>query len=172
MTSANVHADREGAQAEHHERGPRGLRARSVIVTPRSESVFNRLTVQCSRFDDFHASLGMARSVLTARLRKLTEQGVLERRAYSEHPPRYEYHLTDKGKALYPIMVSMVQWGDAWAQAPDGPPIVLVHDTCGKVTNPALTCPHCGTEVSAANAHSEPAPGRRTQSAPAIVSPA
>jgi len=110
-----------------------------------------------SRFDDFHASLGMARSVLTARLRKLTEQGVLERRAYSEHPPRYEYHLTDKGKALYPIMVSMVEWGDNWAQAPDGPPVVLVHDACGKITHPVLTCSHCHTEVSAANAHSEPA---------------
>jgi DNA-binding HxlR family transcriptional regulator len=123
-----------------------------------------------SRFDDFHASLCMARSVLTARLRKLTEQGVLER--YSEHPPRYEYHLTDKGKALHPIMVSMVQWRKAWAQAPDGPPIVLVHDACGKVTHPVLTCPHCDTEVSAANAHSEPAPGRRTRPAPAVVSPA
>ncbi len=112
-----------------------------------------------TRFDDFHASLGMARSVLTARLRKLTEQGVLERKAYSEHPPRYEYHLTDKGRALYPIIVSMLQWGDAWAQAPGGPPVVLVHDTCGQVTHPVLMCPHCGTEVSAANAHSEPRPG-------------
>jgi DNA-binding HxlR family transcriptional regulator len=114
-----------------------------------------------SRFDDFQASLGMARSVLSARLRKLTEQGVLERRAYSEHPPRHEYYLTDKGRALYPIIVSMLQWGDAWAQAPDGPPVVLVHDACGTVTHPVLTCPHCNTEVTAANAHSEPGPGRR-----------
>ena len=126
-----------------------------------------------SRFDDFHASLGMARSVLAARLKKLTEQGVLERRAYSEHPPRYEYHLTEKGKALYPIIVSMVQWGDTWAQAPGGPPVVLVHDACGKVIQPVLTCPHCDTEVNAANAHSEPSPGRKHgQSEPAAVSPA
>ena len=109
-----------------------------------------------SRFDDFHASLGMARSVLTARLRRLTEQGVLERRAYCEHPPRYEYHLTEKGRALHPIIVSMVQWGDAWAQAPGDPPVVLVHDACGQVTHPVLTCPHCGIEVSAANTHTEP----------------
>jgi DNA-binding HxlR family transcriptional regulator len=108
-----------------------------------------------SRFDDFHASLGIARSVLTARLRKLTEQGVLERRAYSEHPPRYEYHLTEKGRALYPVIVSMLQWGDVWAQAPGGPPVFLVHDHCGQVTRPTLTCPECGTEVSAANTHGE-----------------
>ncbi len=55
------------------------------------------------RFDDFQASLGLARSVLTARLRKLTEQGILERHAYSEHPPRYEYRLTEKGLALFPV---------------------------------------------------------------------
>lgn len=124
-----------------------------------------------SRFDDFQASLGMARSVLSARLRKLTEQGVLKRRAYSEHPPRYEYHLTDKGKALYPIIVSMLQWGDTWAQTPDGPPVVLVYDACGNVTHPVLMCPHCNTEVSAANAHGEQGPGRRHgQSAPAAAS--
>jgi DNA-binding HxlR family transcriptional regulator len=113
-----------------------------------------------TRFDDFHDSLGIARSVLTARLRKLTEQGVLERRAYSEHPPRYEYHLTEKGRALYPVIVSMLQWGDAWTNAPLGPPVVLVHETCGQVTKPTLTCSQCGKEVSSANTHSEPTPGR------------
>ena len=84
---------------------------------------------------------------------------MLERRAYSEHPPRYEYHLTDKGKALHPIIWSMLQWGDTWAPGPGGAPVVLVHDACGKVTHPVLTCPHCDTEVSAANAHCEPGPG-------------
>src|SRR6266849_7060607 len=55
------------------------------------------------RFDDFQASLGLARSVLTARLQKLTDHGLLERRASTQHPPRYEYHLTEKGRALYPV---------------------------------------------------------------------
>src|SRR5258708_13230350 len=54
------------------------------------------------RFDDFQASLGMARSVLTARLRKLTDEGILQRRAYSDHPPRYEYDLTQKRPAPSP----------------------------------------------------------------------
>ena len=56
------------------------------------------------RFDDFQASLGLARSVLTARLQKLTDHGILERRAYTRHPPRYEYHLTEKGRALFPVI--------------------------------------------------------------------
>jgi DNA-binding HxlR family transcriptional regulator len=119
------------------------------------------------RFDDFQASLGLARSVLTTRLRKLTEHGVLERRAYSARPPRYEYFLTEKGRTLFPVIVALIGWGDAWAPGPDGPPVVFVHDTCGNVTQPMLTCPHCHGEVSAANTHSEPGPGRRP--APAAV---
>jgi DNA-binding HxlR family transcriptional regulator len=113
------------------------------------------------RFDDFHASLGLARSVLTARLQKLTDNGILERHAYSQHPPRYEYHLTGKGQALFPVIVALLRWGDDWAPAPDGPPVVLVHDSCGNVTQPMLTCPHCHGEVCAANTRSQPGPGRR-----------
>ena len=114
-----------------------------------------------TRFDDFQASLGMARSVLTARLRKLTDQGVLERHAYCEHPPLYEYKLTEKGLALFPVIAAMLHWGDIWAPTPAGPPVVFIHDTCGNVTQPMLTCPHCKGEVSTANTHSEPGPGSR-----------
>src|SRR6516164_5228428 len=88
------------------------------------------------RFDDFQASLGMARSVLTARLRKLTDEGILERHRYSEHPPRYEYWLTEKGRALFPLVVALMRWGDTWAPGPAGPPAVLIHDTCGNITQP------------------------------------
>jgi DNA-binding HxlR family transcriptional regulator len=113
------------------------------------------------RFDDFQASLGLARSVLTARLAKLTGNGILERRAYSEHPPRYEYQLTAKGRSLFPVIVALVGWGDQWAATPAGPPVQFVHDTCGKVTVPVLTCPHCQGQVTAANTHSQPGPGAR-----------
>jgi DNA-binding HxlR family transcriptional regulator len=115
------------------------------------------------RFDDFHDSLGMARSVLTARLRKLTDHGVLERTQYSDHPPRYEYRLTEKGRALFPVIAALLQWGDQWAPNPDGPPVVLVHQSCGEPMHPVLTCPHCAGEVSAANTRS--VPGRSSQSA-------
>src|SRR6266516_3217027 len=62
------------------------------------------------RFDEFQASLGMARSVLTSRLRRLTDNGILERRAYSQRPPRYEYHLTEKGRALFPVVTTLLEW--------------------------------------------------------------
>jgi|ERR1700744_4094177 DNA-binding HxlR family transcriptional regulator len=115
------------------------------------------------RFEEFQESLGLARSVLTARLHKLTEAGVLERQLYSEHPPRYEYRLTDKGAALFNVIVALMQWGDAWEQGPAGPPRLLVHELCGHVTQPVLTCPDCQGEVTASNTRSEPAAwlGRR-----------
>jgi DNA-binding HxlR family transcriptional regulator len=113
------------------------------------------------RFDDFQASLGMARSVLTARLRKLTDEGILERYRYSEHPPRDEYRMTEKGRALFPLIAALLEWGDTWAAGPGGPPVVLVHDTCGEAMHPVLTCPHCHGEVSPRNTHSEPGPGSR-----------
>jgi DNA-binding HxlR family transcriptional regulator len=114
------------------------------------------------RFDDFQASLGMARSVLTTRLRKLTDEGILERHRYSDHPPRYEYWLTEKGRALFPLIVALMQWGDTWASGPAGPPAVLIHDTCGNITQPVLTCPRCHNEVGPGNTHGEPGPGSTT----------
>jgi DNA-binding HxlR family transcriptional regulator len=113
------------------------------------------------RFDDLQASLGVARSVLTARLHKLTDEGILERHRYSDHPPRYEYRPTDKGRALFPVIAALMQWGDTWKPGPDGPPTILVHDTCGHAMHPILTCPHCRGDVTPANTHSEPGPGAR-----------
>src|SRR5258708_20118310 len=78
------------------------------------------------RFDDFQASLGMARSVLTARLRKLTDEGILERRAYSDHPPRYEYDLTEKGRALFPVIVALIGLADTCAPSPRPPPVLFI----------------------------------------------
>jgi DNA-binding HxlR family transcriptional regulator len=111
------------------------------------------------RFDDFQASLGMARSVLTVRLHKLTDAGVLDKRQYSEHPPRYEYQLTEKGQALFPVITALLRWGDDWAVGPAGQPVQLVHGPCGGAIQPELTCPRCGGEVSAANTRSVPGPG-------------
>jgi DNA-binding HxlR family transcriptional regulator len=111
------------------------------------------------RFDDFQASLGMARSVLTARLHKLTDAGVLDKRQYSEHPPRYEYRLTEKGLALFPVTAALLRWGDDWAAGPAGPPVQLVHAPCGEAMHPELTCPRCGGAVSADNTRSVPGPG-------------
>ena len=75
-----------------------------------------------TRFDAFQERLGISRNILNQRLTHLVEMGVLKKVLYSEHPPRYEYRLTDKGRDLWPVLTAMRQWGDKYA-APDGPPL-------------------------------------------------
>jgi DNA-binding HxlR family transcriptional regulator len=98
------------------------------------------------RFEDFQGQMGVARNVLSDRLQRLVDDGILERRQYQERPVRHEYKLTQKGRDLYPVLVSLMRWGDQY-NAPEGPPIVLVHEKCGHEADPQLTCTHCGEEL-------------------------
>lgn len=116
------------------------------------------------RFDHMQRDLGIARNILSDRLGKLVDQGILEKRRYSERPPRDEYRLTAKGRDLYPIVVTLMQWGDRHA-APSGAPVVLIHDECGQVTTPRLTCDCCGKPVHALNVHPVEGPGLRAGAA-------
>ena len=79
------------------------------------------------RFADLQDQLGVARNVLASRLERLVDEGILERRPYGERPVRHEYRLTEKGRALWPGLVELMQWGDRYARAPGGPPTVLRH---------------------------------------------
>lgn len=91
------------------------------------------------------AFTGASRDILADRLRKLEADGIIERRPYSEHPPRYEYHLTQAGRELFPITISLVTWGEKWAN--DSPSVVFRHD-CGHRVAPELSCAHCGEPVT------------------------
>ncbi len=96
------------------------------------------------RFEQLQASLGISSHLLSTRLRKLVDEGVLERHAYCERPTRHEYRLTEKGRDLYPVIASLVRWGDRWLADEAGPPVTLVHQGCGHATTPTLTCSECG----------------------------
>jgi len=100
-----------------------------------------------TRFDQFQKSLGIAPNMLTRRLRHLTDGGLLERRRYSERPPRYEYRLTRKGVELWGILVELMKWGNRWAPNDDGPAVVLRHRPCGAVIEPVHSCPACDAQV-------------------------
>ncbi len=95
------------------------------------------------RFDDFQKQLGIARNVLQARLERLVDEGVLERRRYQERPPRYEYRLTEAGRDLLPVLIALMAWGDRH-RAPGGPPTLILHEGCGGTVNAALVCEQCG----------------------------
>ncbi|MRH90622.1 transcriptional regulator [Nocardia sp. SYP-A9097] len=114
-----------------------------------------------TRFDDFRTRLGIARNVLTQRLEHLVEQGVMSREPYQENPVRYDYRLTDKGRALWTVVTAMRQWGDTWA-APDGPPIESVHKTCGHVMTVQPVCSECGETMHTRDIRLQSGPGART----------
>lgn len=117
------------------------------------------------RFDDFRHDLGIARNVLTERLKKLVDAGVLARRQYEMHPPRYEYVLTQKGRDLLPVLLAMMKWGDRWGG--DAPTPKLIHTTCGHVVEPVSACSHCGVELELRELRVEPSPVRRRRPVPA-----
>src|SRR5687767_11653395 len=96
------------------------------------------------RFEQFQEDLGIARNVLTARLEKLVADGLVERRPYSERPPRHEYRLTEKGIDLWPVLVALLQWGDRHEPVPGGPPLVLEHKGCGGGVTSHRICDRCG----------------------------
>jgi DNA-binding HxlR family transcriptional regulator len=104
-----------------------------------------------TRFDEIADRLGISRNILNQRLGHLVEHGVLERIPYSEHPPRYEYRLTGKGRDLWPVLTAMRQWGDRHA-APDGAPLEMVHHDCGSVVDAVMTCSCCGEPLGTGDA--------------------
>jgi DNA-binding HxlR family transcriptional regulator len=110
------------------------------------------------RFDEFQQRLGISRNILIQRLTSLVDNGILEKRPYSEHPPRYEYRLTEKGRDLWPVLVAMRQWGDKYA-APDGPPVVMIHKTCGNVADSVMTCSSCGETLTQRDVTAKAGPG-------------
>ncbi len=100
------------------------------------------------RFDEFHRDLGIARNLLTDRLNKLVEHGIFDKVAYQDRPLRFEYRLTRKGIELSPSLVALMKWGDVWMAGAAGPPVVLVHETCGTPVEQSFHCSHCESIVT------------------------
>ena len=99
-----------------------------------------------TRFDEFQKSLGIAPNMLTRRLNVLVEAGLLERRRYSDHPPRDEYVPTARGRDFRPVLVSLLAWGNKHF-APEGPSVILVNCRTGAAVDPILTDPASGRPV-------------------------
>jgi len=100
-----------------------------------------------SRFEAFQERLGIARNVLATRLDTLVDHGVLERRCYDEARARFDYVLTDKGKALWPVLTTLRDWGDEWIVGKGHEPVQMLHKSCGETTHGELHCEHCGEKL-------------------------
>lgn len=112
-----------------------------------------------TKFEDIRRDLGIASNVLAARLDDLERQGIVDRRQYQTMPVRHEYVLTEKGRDLYPVIATLLAWGDKWLSAPDGPPALTVHADCGHVTTAKTVCAECGGELNADNVIHAVGPG-------------
>jgi DNA-binding HxlR family transcriptional regulator len=100
------------------------------------------------RFDEMIRRIGAPRDTLAARLRALVAAGILERRQYSGHPARFEYFLTRAGLDLYPVILTLMRWGDTYLASGGEPPMVLEHE-CGHRLTAHLICEACGQPVIA-----------------------
>ncbi|HEY3613116.1 MAG TPA: helix-turn-helix domain-containing protein, partial [Gaiellales bacterium] len=111
------------------------------------------------RFDDIRRDLDVTRSVLSARLRRLEDAGVIERRAYQARPERFEYLLTGKGLELWPVLNHLRRWGDAHYAPPGGPPVVIEHAGCGGEPDGHLLCDRCREPLGPGNTSARPGAG-------------
>lgn len=100
-----------------------------------------------TRFDEFQRSLDISTSSLTRRLNELVNAGILEKRAYSDRPPRHEYVLTPAGEDLKPVIVALAAWG-VKHDRPETMPIVLVDGETGELVDPVMVDRRTGREVA------------------------
>lgn len=115
------------------------------------------------RFSQLQKNLGIARNVLAARLQRLVDEDILERRPYQQNPERHEYFLTEKGLDLWPALVALLHWGDRHSPEPDGPPMLIVHKECGGRVSDRGICERCGKLLHARDARPIAGPGAETQ---------
>ena len=127
--------------------------------------VLREAFLRTRRFDDFEAKLGIARRVLSERLALLVDEGILKKLPYQDNPPRYEYRLTEKGLDLYPVIISLVHWGDRLYAGKRGAPMLHNHKACGHDFKSVLTCSECGEALNARDVTVRPGPGAKKRAA-------
>jgi DNA-binding HxlR family transcriptional regulator len=127
--------------------------------------VLRECFLRTRRFEAFQTTLGITRHLLAGRLKKLVRFGVLRRIPYQESPRRHEYILTQKGLDLYPVIMSMVNWGNVHMVDSRGRPLLHQHRGCGKMFDPVMVCSGCGEPLNAKEVHVHPGPGARSKRA-------
>jgi DNA-binding HxlR family transcriptional regulator len=114
----------------------------SLVGDRYSLQVVREINYGCTRFTELLEKIGCSRDVLTTRLRRLEGVGIIERRPYSERPRRYEYHLSESGTALRPIVLALKEWGDIHLNR-GKEPVVFAHN-CGAEFHARTVCAACG----------------------------
>ena len=108
-----------------------------------------------SRFGEFEQRMGAPPTIVAERLRTFCDLGILEQIPNEQRPGWVVYHLSDKGRAFYPVVASVIEWGQRWFQAPEGPALRMTHTGCGRAFHPRLVCDHCEQRLRGASVQVE-----------------
>jgi DNA-binding HxlR family transcriptional regulator len=108
------------------------------------------------RFDQFVRSLGIARNTLTSRLERLVSAGMMSAQPYQDNPPRHEYRLTEKGKDLFDVLMTLWAYGERWNPPPDPDHQRAIHVDCGHEAIAVAHCSHCGERITRHDIRMEP----------------
>ncbi|HCT75570.1 MAG TPA: transcriptional regulator [Micromonosporaceae bacterium] len=136
-------------------------RTLDIAGEPWTPLIIRDVWVGMTRFDEIQRDLGISRKVLTERLTTLVDNGLLERRLYSERPPRHDYMLTEKGYEFCGVLMAITAWGDRWTAGEAGPPVLLRHHSCGQTTHAELRCAQCGEPIDAKSVDILAGPGAK-----------
>ena len=110
----------------------------------------------CRKFTEFQGALKAGTNILSDRLALLVRRNILEKRQYQARPARWEYRLTPEGLDTFPVIATLLAWGDEWLSTEGGAPEVLIHKTCGQPMKPLMVCDQCTEPVYAATTRLPP----------------
>lgn len=122
-------------------------RSSAILGDPWTLTLLSDCFLGVRRFEEFKQRLKVSRTTLATRLKLLEEHGILEQRQYEQKPPRFEYRLTQKGKELYPVIATLLAWGDKYCSDQAGPPILRYHKNCGHDHQAYIACSECGDRI-------------------------
>lgn len=139
--------------------------ALEIVGEPWTLLIMRDAYQQVRRFEEFQRHLGVARNILTARLKKLVEHGILKKVQYQDRPRRFEYRLSEKGAALFPVIVCLKEWGDRYGEkAAFGPPLDLEDKMTGQIVKPVLIDSASGRAIELQGVRAIAGPGASPRS--------
>ncbi|WP_322846841.1 helix-turn-helix domain-containing protein [Pseudomonas sp. B33.4] len=132
-------------------------RAETIVGDRWTVLVLRELFMANHRYDEIQAQTGGTPQMVAARLKCLEADGLVERRLYNERPKRYEYHLTAKGEAFYPVIIALRAWGETWCKTPEeGLAVNMIHRDCNHNAGLGPLCEHCGEALRREDLISQP----------------
>jgi DNA-binding HxlR family transcriptional regulator len=140
-------------------------RASEIIADSWTILVLRELFWGSTSYDQIARNTGMASNILANRLKKLVAHEIISKRVVETDARRFDYALTAKGKALFPVLMTVMAWGDRWSAGESGPLVQLRHRSCGKRTKAGITCSACGEPISPDELETRFAPAYRVPEA-------